>query len=535
MAEHYLVLFDANHIKDYVFATGRLKEIRGASAVVREATERAALDRVAQAVLGRPLVDDEIIYAGGAAGALVLANEANGRSFTDELRRAYRRATGGATLSAIHQHIVGETNTAFAAAQKQAARALARAKASTPHAEAIVGGDYIRFCASDRLRPASNYDDNPDAPGRPIFYSAATAHKRELGSQTRRAYLNEQHLFWQEFVRHVTSDQLDDTTVWKDAAALSNGQDLSDIGDQAQPGDYIALVYADGDGIGKLIEKTVNQNGVEGYRTISRALEESATIAAADALAAAYQSWPQRVRERTQLMSEPPRLPFEVITIGGDDVLLICTGEAGLLVAVTLARRFGEEMSERGYAGVSASVGVVIAHASHPIVNLRDRAGELLKSAKRATAHGGGVDFHIVSTPGLEPIARVRSEQYIPPHGQNADKLRYTCRPYSLAQMNTLMVYAGQVAKLPGSKRAQLYDACFRNQHYPAATLEVLRIQMRLGNQDRITLLNALQALDVGLLYPFVRNQGRYETPLVDLLEAAEFVPAAMQAAGELS
>ncbi len=34
-----LVRFDADKIKDYVFATGRLKEIRGASEQVRQLTD----------------------------------------------------------------------------------------------------------------------------------------------------------------------------------------------------------------------------------------------------------------------------------------------------------------------------------------------------------------------------------------------------------------------------------------------------------------------------------------------------------------
>ena len=39
----YLVLFDADRIKDFVFATGRLKEIRGGSQIVRDATDAEKL------------------------------------------------------------------------------------------------------------------------------------------------------------------------------------------------------------------------------------------------------------------------------------------------------------------------------------------------------------------------------------------------------------------------------------------------------------------------------------------------------------
>ena len=54
----YLVLFDADRIKDFVFATGRLKEIRGGSQIVRDATDADALVRRFR------LSPDQVVFAG---------------------------------------------------------------------------------------------------------------------------------------------------------------------------------------------------------------------------------------------------------------------------------------------------------------------------------------------------------------------------------------------------------------------------------------------------------------------------------------
>jgi hypothetical protein len=520
MADRYLVLFDANRIKEYVFATGRLKEIRGASEIVRSLTESAVIEELYRELFQRDL-GAGLIYAGGAAGALVIESEQDAEMFRRALESHYRQGTGGATLSAVAEPINGPSKAEEAQAQNRAARALARRKAATPRAEVIPSGGYIRFCDADRLYPASQPEPDQDRPGGWSLYSASTAQKRRIGLTTRRGYFDEAHPFWEHFIALVEAYRPGDASIWEAAATRAIVMELEDIGAQSRPPGYIALVYADGDGIGKRIQTEVKAGGFASFSAFSNALERAAARAAATALFNRYKDWARDSRPDALL-------PFEVITIGGDDVLLICTGDGGLDVAATLASAFSQEIDPQVYPGLSASVGVVIAHDSHPIVNLRERAGELLKSAKRVD--NGGVDFHIVSTPGLEPIERVRDEQYAPPHGDGTREVSYTMRPYSVAAMHTLLSRARAVAQLPGSKRAQLYDACLRNPYYVAATLEVLRVQMRLGTA-RSVVLEALTELQVKQSYPFLRNPDtrRFETPLIDLLEAAEFVPEVEQ------
>lgn len=527
MAESYLVLFDADRIRDYVFATGRLKEIRGASEIVRRAT---APDRVRSlAGVGDWREGGEgLIFAGGAAGALVVEGAERARQLCFDLEQSYRRETGAATLSAVAVAVEGETHTAQAEAQRRADLALAARKQSRPRAESPPGGGPLRYCASDRLTPASVRAPEPGGAGGALV-SEATARKR-LASQEYRRLLRSNPA-WRAFLQELPAQR---RRAW--AQAINPSQDLGDIGALAHPRGYVALVYVDGDSAGKALRQAISQGGFSGYQTFSEALSTAAVEATASALAEAYGAG-----------VPGGSLPFELITIGGDDVVLVCTAERGLAIAVEVCRRLGARVNERlAEAGIalaqpfSASAGVVIAHDSLPIVLLERRAYDLLRSAKRA-GPGGGVDFYVVTTPGLERIDQIRARDY----SAEAGRTRFTARPLSLERMGQLIGYArhlrglcdlqgtprhdlspaqqARLAELPRSKVADLYAACQGTR--AQATLNVLTVHARLAEHERRAVLHALRDLGCVAHYPFAApDQGVSASALPDLLEALEFV-----------
>lgn len=522
MNDSYLVLFDADRIKDYVFATGRLKEIRGASAIVRDLTD-APVDMLKDAGWN-PTDAPRLIYAGGGAGALQFAQLADAESFCRALEQQYRRTTGGATLSAVCEPVHGNGPAAEAEAQTRAARALARRKASRPVAEELPAGTLLRFCASDRLRPASLAVADPD--GRQMLVSRSTAAKHTASHQERSKLV--QTPFWKAFRDAVRAKNPSaDLAAWQ--AAPYDSQDLGTIAAQSHPAGYVALVYADGDGVGGQIRDIAAREGFAGYAALSRALEAAAGKATAQALAGAYAAHAPRP-QRLPNGRRRPCLPFEVVTIGGDDVILICTAEYGIQIACELSKAFGDQLEQELAnqnltldAPITASVGVIIAHAGVPIVQLEQRGRDLLKSAKQASGDGeGGIDFHIATTPSLDGIDVVRRRDYQP-----SPSLKLTMRPFRRSQLQQLMTHARRLASGPaalsGSKRADLYFACQGQR--AQATLDVLAVHSRLAEAQRGELLTTLAACGCLELYPFSRAdaQGHQHTVLLDLLELVAF------------
>jgi hypothetical protein len=374
-----------------------------------------------------------------------------------------------------------------------------------------------------------------------VSESTAIKHVQNKHYRDRQTFLNGD--FWQAFEPLLPKE---DRATWR--KAVYGGQDLDAIGQQARPRGYVALVYADGDRIGKTKQEVVKAYGLAGYAAFSQALSEAANRATAQALADAYK-W------------RAPRnqaLPFEVITIGGDDILLICTAERGLQVACTISRLFGEQVQQVFHAKlheqgktidkdapdpareVSASVGGVLAHDSLPIVQLERRGRELLKSAKKQRGGGqGGIDFHIVKTPGMDDIHAVRSREYM-----SDEQTALTMRPYRIDKAEMLLHYArhlnglcdstGQATHdstaqqtmphVPNSKRSALYAAC--QGHRTQVTFDVLSLHARLGAHERRVLLDALHALGCLPYYPFAPadDDDIAHTALLDLLEVMEFV-----------
>lgn len=556
MTTPHLVLFDADHIKEYVFATGRLKEIRGASEQVRRLTDyrpdyRASTFTAFDLQLWQPGADTGVIYASGGAGAVLFADKDQAVAFCTALERDFRWQTASATLSAIWEPVdyasAPQPVRAEAEAQKRAAQKLARRKASRPQAELIPGGGALRFCASDRLHPVSSRIREVE--GEALFASESTANKRFHNFEYRNPAIIVTSPFWQAFEQALQAKHTDTATwlvyrnTWRDA--IQAGQDLSNLSAYARPKGYVALVYVDGDGVGKRLRSAVTQAGFRGYQEFSQALTYAATQATAEALANAYARHPPAEQDDPDIPGQKQRfLPFEVITIGGDDVILLCTGEHGLAIAQHICERFQPLLDDyyvrHQYAMPpelpTASAGVVIAHDSLPVVQLERRGRELLKSAKRRD--GGGIDFHIVSTPALAEISTVRDQSY------RFGMTGLTSRPYERAVLQQLLRYArylcglcdldgmplandmrASLPTLPTSKRADLYRACYAERIQ--ATFDVLTMQMRLRSREREALKDVLLKLGYGRAYPFRHDADRdppYHTALIDLLEIMEFV-----------
>ena len=80
----YLVLLDCDKIREYVFTTGRLKEIRGASAIIKELTEDPKILGVLSpqpVVVEKRIIDliekyrGESLYTAGGAAKIKFKNE----------------------------------------------------------------------------------------------------------------------------------------------------------------------------------------------------------------------------------------------------------------------------------------------------------------------------------------------------------------------------------------------------------------------------------------------------------------------------
>jgi len=384
---------------------------------------------------------------------------------------------------------------------------------------------------------------------------------------------------WRDYLAGEEGRQ---TNYARDPGALSAdpAADLADIGAAAAPRRYIGLIYADGNNIGRLMATLATPMA---YHAVSAALSDVARRAVFAALASHLR--PVEV-EDAETRKKRSVHPFEILTIGGDDLFIIVPGSKAFAIALSIARNFERELTGRfkelersvglsvpasqplllRYAGddatakelgaflpsVGLSAGVLIAQETTPFFFLRDRVEELLKRAKkraRASAQqgffGGAVDFMVMKSTTMvsDDIAAFRKEA-LGDHKES--RRRLTARPYTWAEFAGFLATA-RALKEAGAPRSQLYrlrrtlDAD-QGDGVLVSTMEYLYTRARIGKPlDRTLLTHIEQAwcappagaqvrISMPPWSPWPKDlsdkngKPAYETIWPDVLEAYEFV-----------
>jgi CRISPR-associated protein Cmr2 len=254
--------------------------------------------------------------------------------------------------------------------------------------------------------------------------------------------------------------------------------------------------------------------------------------------------------------------PFEVITIGGDDVLLFVPADRALPLASRIARDFTDAMQERA---ITLSVGVLLMPDHTPVRFAVDLAEQLLKSAKRcSTEHTNVVKPPTLDVMALKEVTMVaetiadyravalrRTVQTARSRANRRETVHLTQRPYLLDELDTLLAACRDLeqARFPRSQLYQLRQIIEQGQvaqsvidyHYSvgrgqrrandttAYTRFAAQVAALCGDRDRAWPPWRITEHPAQGAYP---AQTIYETPLLDLIELAPFVADETAAAG---
>ncbi|NJN19620.1 MAG: hypothetical protein HC822_26955 [Oscillochloris sp.] len=358
------------------------------------------------------------------------------------------------------------------------------------------------------------------------------------------------------------------------AKSVVSPRDVHEIG--AASDRYIALIYADGNRVGAWMETC---RSPEDFRARSQALDAVTKQAVFQALSAHLE--PQRVR---RISGRAFIHPFEILTIGGDDILMIVPAAQALAITHAIAHAFersrdlvvagaqptsaqprpdryrgsGDEPVDPPTAPVFLSAGVVIAREDTPIFFLRDLVEELLKNAKgharrrqESGSVGGAVDVLALKsismvTNNIKEYRRLAlgQEQKAP----DSATRRLTARPYTWHELNGLIqtIKALKQASVPRSQLYRLREVLEETagSGVIAGSLEYLYTRSRMRREHNTALLNAVelawQSEASGVArgssappwlrrtWPGIVDAG-WETIWPDLVELYDFVAVAPQ------
>ncbi len=334
-------------------------------------------------------------------------------------------------------------------------------------------------------------------------------------------------------------------------------QDLKEIADASHPSGFVTFIYADGNNMGGYLEKIETPAQ---YRQFSERAFIATQKAAFEALAKHLSPTDNNLH------------PFEIVSIGGDDLLLIVPGSKAFEVVHELGKNFDREFDshskfadageeklcksqryvseewlveqQKMQPAISLSLGFVIANEHTPIAFLEHLATNLLKSAKTRAKKlktevgysGGTVDF--ISLKSLSMITSELSD-FRKKFYKTDEKNILTMRPFTLHELygfiQTVRGFKG--SDFPRSQLYRLRQSLTSGRH--TSTLEYLYFRSRLRDDKRETLQKEIEsnwrgapdiANGLGPWYAMPKRDRTckkkyYETLLFDLIEAYEFIP----------
>lgn len=466
--ETFVVVIDTPSIKNYVFGTDPLNEVRGAS---------ARLDILNRSEMKQCLVDRlgvghvECIYTNGGSAQFLIheSEQADVRMACESMVKHIREHTGG-EVGVVYGIAPLKDNTSYTDYAEKVQRAHFQLRCQREFATSQRSAPLIpimKECKSASHLPAADID-NTDG----HVLSHASYEKRQHGSDARR------HGLWAQWMEHLKAhgQSWPSDEYW----AKLRCESLTDIGDCSSWNGYIGLVYADGNGMGTIIKAL---DSPETYRQFSKIVDESIREACFTAFNQVSEREINNVQEALRNQQPFKFLPADILLLGGDDLLVALPADRALDFAQKATETFQRLTQEKINAledektrvffheqsnneGFTISCGVAIAKSNYPFYLLLDLAEELLKNAKRkdnlyshSEADGvSRIDFHVVAGANSYALTQVREETYLVKTGATDPR---TLRPLSCQQLEQLRknVQELRAAGFPHSKLHELQQA----------------------------------------------------------------------------
>ncbi len=580
---------DADKVQEYVFESARLPEIRGGSMLLQELNEKVA-GLVEQAVA--PSVGPScVIYKGGGSLLAIVPDDAELLAeLKHDIESLYPKHTGVATTTCVtYSTTASELLGGYGTVTLEAVNALRQAypadwsriaagyevygQDGKPPGE-ISQKDFNAHRGFGQMVKLAGVALRCRKDGRPLvpFYEALPHAQRCRSCGLRPAveiarYFGEEWPLcepctrklegWRElrsrwtqrFEKWLGEEGREELTEDYYAAdhpkARGRPQDVDEIGQACptRPG-YIGFIYADGDRIGSLLESCGTPAA---YKATSEALHRATRTVVFRALAELTCATEVKRTEYDEDGNPRPHRvemlihPFEIIIVGGDDVLLMVPGDVALPLAVQICELFGAEMAKRlpDSRPVTMSAGVVIADVHNPIRALRDVARQLLKSAKRRAhdTQAPALDFLVLKSQSMlrRDLKDLRSTYPLKlPGVGEGDALRLTGAPYTLKRMKILLYLLRQMrlTNFPASQLHRLVEGLHEGRE--RGSLFFLYQQARLHERETGAILQELvDAWHFEEKEPIPWNrverdpdaQVKFTSILPDLADLYDFVP----------
>lgn len=457
-----LVGIGAQRIKQFVFESPGLNEIRGASTLLDDCVAKLK-QRVSQEL------GPEVILRAAAATFEFLAPAGAGEAWLERLRAQFFRDTGtasvaAAAINATPRELLTDYQTVLH--KFHAAIESDRYRPDLPLTEAL---PFEMRCALCGQRAAEGWGKNPDGNYSTLCRICVT--KRRLGRKKRSGKINEL-LRWLGRVKPAELGVKARQARAQEKTPSIIAQDLGQLAPDETRRKKLAVIYGDGNNFGEVVSNLSSLAlGLQWTHRVERVTQTALALALACA-----------TKEASRACTNPlPKFPFQILSVGGDDLSVLTWGKIGLQVCEQFLRLTSIEFQPGDNPPLknkrlAFSLGALFCDDKAPVRRTVDFAeNELLKWAKRAARHQaqehGNLAFQLALMAVQIPadLKAYRNQMFLPlSSNQN---LCLTMRPFTADEISFLLEKARSLKEARQQGLLQNLVAAFMQSPYRVALL----------------------------------------------------------------
>ena len=436
MSKLTVTVLDTTGIQDYVFSSNRLRENIGASFLVSQATKEwaeEALQDLAKELnqkvhipkrnslqevnIGNEGVAAEIVYAGGGNTVLLFASFEYAKRFTQILTKRILQDAPGLNIVVAHdKEFEWDKGELKKTINRLLEKELAKKKRERITSAPLLGLGITAACRSTQLPAVNTSEKYIDADEEDIYLIS-----RESEAKLKAVPKANQRLI-EKFAGTFKSD-IYDFPYRTDYLGRSEGASS-----------YVAIVHADGNGMGNRFQKCgdgkSDAEAIVEMRKLSLSIEDAGVNALRKVLEIVHNSIEngEVVGKLGQFSLKIAKngkyyLPFRPLVYGGDDVIFVCEGRLGLELAAIYLREFeNQEVSDRK--PLTARAGICVVKTHYPFARAYQLVEELYGTAKKLIRqereqlgesddyYCSTLDWHFAASGLIGSLGEIRQREY---------------------------------------------------------------------------------------------------------------------------
>jgi hypothetical protein len=492
--KQFLALLEVDKIQSYIFATNKLKEIRGASYLLSEIN-----DKETKKILYSEEYKDTAkpILSVGGMTKVVFDNkdDVKAKAFLGEVETLYKDVNIPVTT---HIEPIDDD---FSSALEKGEKAIRRKKESKQYGYQANTSPYYKRCTLCGVYPAEYKSPDKDN-NRYDLLCTSCSMKRNRSNKRLDIYDKIREKFNENGIA------IDD---WP--------HQFKQIGEASRREGYMGFIVADANRMGGKIREIQNPDRL---RLFSKKIKEINEKCLVDAI------WEVFANTTKDIM-----LPVNILILGGDDMMMVTTAETAIKIALEYCDKF-QKATEKDPSTpeISISAGVVIAKDTYPINSYVALGEELLRMAKKKSREYleegkevGTIDYKVVTAAFSESlkITRYKKDRF---YKKDSNEFLLTFKPYSLEDIKKLIDFGAEFKEkeFPRNKTKSFEKILRLGKE--ASILDFLMMKSKLskdkGQKDLMNrFLNDFNMIDQ---MPWRRKKDdEYESNLLDLVEIYEF------------